>query len=609
MSSEASDTMPPGSPALQVFSPKRNTNYACDRCRRKKIKCNLLLHGSSNAMQRALSTSGVRLDVQSQCSACAAAKEQCTYGRTATPRAIPKKYVMTLENQWDSLAWLVTQIFMPTYPAGNPEFLKGAEVSNTPSTLPGGNFQVWPMFPPEDLYKKLVDIYFSHINTLWPLFHHPTFQADLAKGRHKTDLGFAQVLLGICAVASRYSSDPRVLAKVPQEFQAGLTSSSYRYRPADRSIWVDDLEGTRTDKAPLINARRDSAGWKYYNRICDYHTATTTEITLTELQTAHLMYQFLLGMPDRKAGSVILGVALRKAQAKGLHHRNKNETINLENECLVVAERTMALETTQALLSLDENIEEELPLKLDDEVWASGKVAPLTTSAVTLAKEPSQLAAFNQYAKFSSEFEKLIKQNRRPFNEEEMKNVFILPYREWLEKIPRHLLVGSDFTANPIWEAQSHFLNMAYGFFGVCICAISVKGTEMSFNDEVLKLVSETFASIDIARLANKRSCRLCSNEHSSLYVNDVPGLIGLATVTAVFVVHLRTKKRNQYSAVSEQEDRSREEEKRAHYNDIVNTCSNILEALQEREIIEHFINLTEADGESSGTESAEPNE
>lgn len=44
-----------------------------------------------------------------------------------------------------------------------------------------------------------------------------------------------------------------------------------------------------------------------------------------------LIYQFLLGMPDRKAGYVVLGAALRRAQAKGLH-RNKNAIISLENE-------------------------------------------------------------------------------------------------------------------------------------------------------------------------------------------------------------------------------------------------------------------------------------
>lgn len=158
-----------------------------------------------------------------------------------------------------------------------------------------------PLIPPEDLYQKLVNIYFSHINIFWPLFHCPTFQADLTKGRHRRDPGFAQVLLGICAVASRYSADPRVLAKIPQELQVEPVAV-----PKSRSaaIWVDDLEGTRVDGQSLVDASRDSAGWKYYNRICDYHTATTTEITLTELQTAHvrnsIQFRIKLNLLTRK---------------------------------------------------------------------------------------------------------------------------------------------------------------------------------------------------------------------------------------------------------------------------------------------------------------------
>lgn len=47
---------------------------------------------------------------------------------------------------------------------------------------------------------------------------------------------------------------------------------------------------------------------------------------------------------------------------------------------------------------------------------------------------------------------------------------------------------GSDFHANPIWEAQSNFFSMAYGFFGVSMCAISMNGMDRSFIDEGIDL-------------------------------------------------------------------------------------------------------------------------
>lgn len=105
---------------------KRNLKYACDRCRRKKIKCDTLIDGGSELMKTTGSTVGPRLDVQISCSHCATANEQCTYGMTVAPKAIPKKsvsaklrplgtnlfyrYVTKLKNQWDSLTWLIPQV-------------------------------------------------------------------------------------------------------------------------------------------------------------------------------------------------------------------------------------------------------------------------------------------------------------------------------------------------------------------------------------------------------------------------------------------------------------------------------------------------------------------
>ena len=66
-------------------------------------------------------------------------------------------------------------------------------------------------FPPEDLLAELVDLFFDHINILVPLLHRPTFEKSLAEGLHHRDEGFGGVLMLVCANASRYSHDPRVL--------------------------------------------------------------------------------------------------------------------------------------------------------------------------------------------------------------------------------------------------------------------------------------------------------------------------------------------------------------------------------------------------------------
>ena len=66
-------------------------------------------------------------------------------------------------------------------------------------------------FPEQDLLDQLVDLYFSRLNIFLPLLHRPTFEAHMRDGLHFRDHAFASVLLCLCACASRYSSDPRVL--------------------------------------------------------------------------------------------------------------------------------------------------------------------------------------------------------------------------------------------------------------------------------------------------------------------------------------------------------------------------------------------------------------
>jgi hypothetical protein len=53
-------------------------------------------------------------------------------------------------------------------------------------------------------------IYFEKFNPIFPLLHKPTFVKMLADGRHLRDQDFGMVVLMVCALASRYSHDPRV---------------------------------------------------------------------------------------------------------------------------------------------------------------------------------------------------------------------------------------------------------------------------------------------------------------------------------------------------------------------------------------------------------------
>jgi len=63
----------------------------------------------------------------------------------------------------------------------------------------------------------LIALYFEKVNAFLPVLHAPTFKRNIAQGLHMRNNQFGATVLLVCAVASRYSEDPRVLA-VPGEY-------------------------------------------------------------------------------------------------------------------------------------------------------------------------------------------------------------------------------------------------------------------------------------------------------------------------------------------------------------------------------------------------------
>ncbi|EEB92917.1 hypothetical protein MPER_08500 [Moniliophthora perniciosa FA553] len=66
------------------------------------------------------------------------------------------------------------------------------------------------VFPENDLLVSLISLYFSQVNCYLPLVHAPTFKRNIYEGLHYTDHKFGGMVLTMCALASRYSDDPRV---------------------------------------------------------------------------------------------------------------------------------------------------------------------------------------------------------------------------------------------------------------------------------------------------------------------------------------------------------------------------------------------------------------
>ncbi|KAG8808423.1 hypothetical protein FRC19_005912, partial [Serendipita sp. 401] len=163
-------------------------------------------------------------------------------------------------------------------------------------------------FPPDDLLDNLVNIYFLSNNCHFPLLHRPTFEQHYRAGLHRSNYPFAEVVLLVCAVASRCCDDPRVLL--------------------DPSI-------------------PHSAGWKYYEQVNVLDRNMVMPPTLLDLQRCVLASWYMLESSCNYAAWTLSGIGLRIAQDVGAHRKKVyGNPISPEDEswkrafwCLIAIDR------------------------------------------------------------------------------------------------------------------------------------------------------------------------------------------------------------------------------------------------------------------------------
>lgn len=171
------------------------------------------------------------------------------------------------------------------------------------------------MFPDQDLGMKLLHLYFVHVNALAPLLHRPTFERKVVQGVHLRNPAFAAAYLLVCANASRYSDDPRVL--------------------------LDGLESGIIEQ---------SAGWKYFEQVQMVRRTLLGPPCLEDLQTycvsrafsplslsvrlwSQLSVLYLQGTSAPQACWTIVGIGIRLAQDVGAHRRKSYDgKLSVEGE-------------------------------------------------------------------------------------------------------------------------------------------------------------------------------------------------------------------------------------------------------------------------------------
>ncbi|KAF8213001.1 fungal-specific transcription factor domain-containing protein [Mycena galopus ATCC 62051] len=290
-------------------------------------------------------------------------------------------------------------------------------------------------FPPPDLLSTLVSLYFDNTNVYLPFLHRPTFEHALADNLHFRDEKFGANVLTVCAIASRFSDDPRV-------FDAAK---------------------------PL------SCGWKYFSQISSEPEDLYVVPTLYDIQRFCLAIEFLESATEHGSWTLI-GTGLRMAQEIGAHRRQPGphtveaELLRRAFWVLVSYDRTVSLGLGRPCALQYWDFDIQLPTECDDEYWEHTDPEQAFCQP---AGKPSQVAFFNSYIRvnnilahvlhllYSSGKVKDLYGREDPAWEEPIVAEIDSALNKWVDSIPEHLQ-WDPRRADPLFFKQSAILYSAY---------------------------------------------------------------------------------------------------------------------------------------------------
>ncbi|KAJ2935650.1 hypothetical protein H1R20_g1444, partial [Candolleomyces eurysporus] len=193
-------------------------------------------------------------------------------------------------------------------------------------------------FPEPDLLDELIRLHFNNCNFLLPLLHRPTVERWIKEGKHLSDPGIGGVVVGLCALGARFSSDPRVL-----------------------------LEGTTS---------LHSNGFKWFRQMRVFPESCLHAPTLYDMQSLCLVILYLLGSSTPEKCWYYVGFGIRAAQDIGLNRKGAATKPTVERELrnrvfwmLFIADSvTSAAIGRPSAIDLND-IDVEMPVECDDEYW------------------------------------------------------------------------------------------------------------------------------------------------------------------------------------------------------------------------------------------------
>ncbi|KIK70173.1 hypothetical protein GYMLUDRAFT_213322, partial [Collybiopsis luxurians FD-317 M1] len=300
------------------------------------------------------------------------------------------------------------------------------------------------VFPENDFLHNLVKLYFLHVHPYFPLLHRPSFEKAISEGLHLQNRRFGNVVLSVCAIAARFSDDPRVL-----------------------------VEGAEDNF--------HSSGWRWFEQASPSRTLLIQSPTLEDLQCCCLSTLYLLGTSLTDSIWVIVGLGIRLAQDMGFHRKKKLRPDGQSS--LRTVEGELCTRAFWVLINLDvllstafgrprattsDDFDLELPMEIDDEYWENAnpaQPADITsrTSFFVYYCKLLEIAGFAQRALYSinrSYFWRKLAPTGPDWQQKAVAEIDSA-LNQWFASLPEYLRWDSN-KEDSIFLRQSAVLHAAY---------------------------------------------------------------------------------------------------------------------------------------------------
>ncbi|KAL4064599.1 fungal-specific transcription factor domain-containing protein [Scleroderma citrinum] len=353
------------------------------------------------------------------------------FGKSSGPMLVQKAIHLKKEYSGDEIvaSQRPSYTVRPEFQSCNPWEVEAMKMSDPGFT-----------FPDEDFGLTLINLYFVHLNPLYPLLHRPTFEHKVKEGHHLRDHGFGSVYLLVCANGARYSDDPRVF---------------------------------------LDGATLHSAGWKYFEQVPVIGKTLLAPPTLEDLQVYCLSSLYLQGTSAPQACWTIVGVGIRFAQDVGAHRRKVyNSTLTVEGELwkrafwvLVTLDRSTSVSLGRPCAIQEEDFDIDLPVECDDEYWEQPdpeltfkqpENKPCSISFFVSYLKLFHIQAFALRTLYSISKHKAVFGYSGPQWEERVVAELDSALNKWIDAVPDHLRWDPHKDVNTPFFTQSCVLYASY---------------------------------------------------------------------------------------------------------------------------------------------------